>query len=846
MMKLLGCCRPPKVSALLSVLHRRFIFSLAAVALLSSKLAHVYCHVSALPALHLLLWGSSFYLQDTLLLLLLYSLLGYSMAATMVVSFFSCVLVVLANIYLNVMVMTGAELEWRNVALASDSGSWGVLAEGLVSGAMILGGLVMTAFVSQALCFAIAAVAADNIKWAVLAVLNRIPACRSLLKRKDIKTGTYGYSQVRQKDVESWNDSESDDEAADAGTVLVRTTAAAKLLYFAVGMSLMTQFLSMLLRPSDSSLIYMSWTLPLMPFIDLGGSYSSFAGTIVSSQETNGTLFNATALRPPLELSWLPKDGTPLAGFEDWYEESKEHYLADADPLKISNLDDSLLSELRNINMRDVSIRHVLLIKLESTRKDVFPVKKSGIAYQRLANLTANHSLTDFGESFVDNLTPTANFLTGDYDNGFDHSNNKKEEKKRGGINANNAHTTSTYTLKSLAGTHCGISPLAADFNQEYWYHIYQPCLPHIFSALNSIDHSEDSSANGPDDFKSHKWKSQFAMSVTKTYDKQDKLMPMLGFLDENIITSEYLRDAPKFGKVDFPDINYFGMQEPILEDYIRDTFVMAKEKNERVFLSHLTSTTHHSFKLPEGEKTVDLTDDEDWTVLSDYLNAIGYVDRWLAKILGILDEQGVADETLVVLVGDHGLSVAERGSYTPYSNPNVGNYHVPLVVSHPKLPAITIDDAVHSAQILPTILDLLIETKSLSESETRAARDLVRNYEGQSLIRPQRKAAPNGIGSWQFTVMNPGGSTIAVRDARQPEWRLIVPFSGHYEWRFTDLSENPFEIKPPTVSFELPSLMKALGAANGTTTDKAKWVEEAAVVVDWWVKENYRRWRYV
>ncbi|KAF3060623.1 hypothetical protein CFAM422_010892 [Trichoderma lentiforme] len=56
------------------------------------------------------------------------------------------------------------------------------------------------------------------------------------------------------------------------------------------------------------------------------------------------------------------------------------------------------------------------------------------------------------------------------------------------------------------------------------------------------------------------------------------------------------------------------------------------------------------------------------------------------------------------------------------------------------KLPPINIDDPVSSIQILPTILDLLIETKSLSLSEARAAHDMVQKYEVQSLMRPLQK----------------------------------------------------------------------------------------------------------
>lgn len=65
-------------------------------------------------------------------------------------------------------------------------------------------------------------------------------------------------------------------------------------------------------------------------------------------------------------------------------------------------------------------------------------------------------------------------------------------------------------------------------------------------------------------------------------------------------------------------------------------------------------------------------------------------------------------------------------------------------MLSHPALPPVDVDDAVVSLQIVPTVLDLLAETESLSPGARAAALDLARNYEGQSLLRPLCKASPS------------------------------------------------------------------------------------------------------
>ncbi|KND92034.1 Lipoteichoic acid synthase-like YvgJ, partial [Tolypocladium ophioglossoides CBS 100239] len=833
------------------LVNRRFAFTIAAVAVLAAKVVHVFAHLNAIQTADLLHWGISFFAQDSALLLVLRLLVDghpglfamarwLGVAATIVASAMVSLLLLLATISISFFITAGSELQWRNIAMAGDSSSWRMMLTGLLSCVLVFATFLVMAGVLQALCYAVAGIALDILKWPVTYLISKLSAWR-----QRVPLGAK-YEHLPQQDLAGLKeDGRASEEYWDCSDDPSLATSRTRiLLYVLVGILLLAQVVCTLFRPADSSLIYMSWTLPLMPWVDFAHSKPTLASLLAFSSSVNGSLENHTALAEPIMLPWLPMD-TPLAGFEDWYDAEKDHYSAAADPLKLSNLDDDLLPAFRDIKLADVSIRHVMLVKLESTRKDIFPIKRDGIIWERLASTFKNNSLPEEAQKMLASLTPTAKFLTGDHDDGFEDSGLANgQRKRRGGINVNNAYTTSTYTLKSLVGTLCGLSPLAADFNVDQAHHIYQPCLAHIVEAFNHLDHESDDKPT-KNNYTSFKWKSSFMQSVTDRYDKQDRLMPLMGYAKEHerMVDWWYLKGSPKFGPVNLTDVNYYGMPEVAVEDYIRDAFAVAKQTNERVFLSHMTSTTHHAFGIPEDEKYVPLTDDKEWDDLSHYLNAVGYVDRWLGKILDILDSEGVANETLLILVGDHGLSIAERGTITPYSNPHVANYHVPLVISHPKLPQIDINDAVTSLQILPTILDLLIETGSLSKSDSQAARDLLRNYEGQSLLRPLHKfSEETGQGDWQFTVMNPGGSSLAVRDARQPNWRLIVPVFGNYEWRFTDLVTDPHE-KNATLSFDFDKLLEILKSDHGA--EAASWAEEAAVVTRWWANENYKRWRY-
>ncbi|GJN69696.1 hypothetical protein PLICBS_003746 [Purpureocillium lilacinum] len=811
---------------------RSFVFSLAAVSTIGAKAVHIYAHHTALNASDLLFWGSSFFTQDTAFLLFLRLLLDDRSFSTrrwlrvIAVTLATVVAIItysLASTNISFFAVAGSEVHWRNIGFVGDKSSRKVLLSGLASSIIVGVALIALSSIVQDYLFSVAGLAQNIVAW---------PFARLgfLVRRCLPDSPKYTYLQHRDDDDDP--DLELKGELDHESGNLPSNSRWAKIV---VGAAVILQVLSSIIRPEESSLVFLSWTMVLLPWVDFAHSSPSLAGLLpFYGNGINRHWDDRTALTKPPPFSWLPQEG-PVAGFEDWYAPNSEHYNAAQDPLKISNLEDYLLPQLRE-KLAGISIRHVLLLKLESTRKDVFPIKKNGFIWNKFAGTFPDKKLPKKAEERLATLTQTANFLTGDYNDGFAH----KDKKRRGGINFNNAYTTATYTLKSMTGTLCGITPLVADFNVEYQNHIYQPCLPHILDVFNKLG-----GTNSTDDFTSLKWRSSMVQSITDTYDKQREQMPFLGYTPENFIYKEYLQsDAAKFGAVKLPEINYYGMAEVAIEDYIRDAFVMARERNERIFLSHFTSTTHHPFAIPEEEEYVELSNDG-LGDLSHYVNSVGYVDRWLNRILGILDEQHVANETLVILVGDHGISVAENNGVTPYFNPNIGNFHVPLVISHPDLPHIDIDDAVESLQILPTILDVLLETGSLSHAQSRAAEDLIRNYEGQSLIRPLRKVSDEQSGShgyWQFTVMNPGRAMLAVRDARDSNRRLVVPVVENVEWRYTDLGPDPHE-EDATVAFDFFSCLQKIKEKHGI--EASKWAEEAAFMARWWVEENRKRYRF-
>ena len=207
-----------------------------------------------------------------------------------------------------------------------------------------------------------------------------------------------------------------------------------------------------------------------------------------------------------------------------------------------------------------------------------------------------------------------------------------------------------------------------------------------------------------------------------------------------------------------------------------------------------------------------------------------------------LLSDKGIANETLVVLVGDHGQAFPEDAPASgTYQNSHISNFHIPLVFHHPLLPRMQITANTTSLSIIPTILDLLVQTRSLNDKDADVASDLMNEYEGQSLIRPY-KATHNGRQAWNFNLINPGGEILSVGSAAVP-YRLILPLIDDFDYKFINPAEDPEE-KANIVEWEVEMLVEHVRHVHGDHA--AQWVTEAEQVGRWWVAERMRLWDYL
>jgi arylsulfatase A-like enzyme len=341
-----------------------------------------------------------------------------------------------------------------------------------------------------------------------------------------------------------------------------------------------------------------------------------------------------------------------------------------------------------------------------------------------------------------------------------------------------------------------------------------------------------------------------------------------MGFEDK--VVSETL-DQARPGSKYAPkgqEINYFGYAETELKPYVQDLFEEAAQKKTRIFLSHVTSTTHHPWTTPEDFKMEFYMGEEgtvDHDPMNNYLNTQRFVDDWLGDIMTMLDETGIANSTLVVVVGDHGQAFGEDNEDITgtYENGHISNFRVPLVFRHPHMPRIDITANATSISIIPTILDLLVQSGSLDARDSEIASSLLPEYQGQSLIRPFVPAIGKSTNSrskdahsprpihkhqdshiqrvWNLGLINAGGSMVSVTSADTP-YRLILPIREGFEYVFTHLDEDPGELHPMK-TWTLSELVGEVSSKFGE--DPASWLEDAEQVGKWYVNEQRRIWGY-
>lgn len=115
---------------------------------------------------------------------------------------------------------------------------------------------------------------------------------------------------------------------------------------------------------------------------------------------------------------------------------------------------------------------------------------------------------------------------------------------------------------------------------------------------------------------------------------------------------------------------------------------------------------THAPYVVPE-EYVLEFGDESD--PVARYRAGISYVDDQLDRLVEQLTERELLEGTLLVVMADHGESLGEHEIYYDHHGLYDESIHVPMVLSHPDLPAgKRVNEFVQHVDLHPTILDFV------------------------------------------------------------------------------------------------------------------------------------------
>ncbi|HEV7516152.1 MAG TPA: sulfatase-like hydrolase/transferase, partial [Thermoanaerobaculia bacterium] len=151
------------------------------------------------------------------------------------------------------------------------------------------------------------------------------------------------------------------------------------------------------------------------------------------------------------------------------------------------------------------------------------------------------------------------------------------------------------------------------------------------------------------------------------------------------------------------------------------------------------------------------------------YDEAVSHLDEQLGRLFAVLKETGLAERTVVVLLGDNGYMMGERGIGGPGSGsdgkqvPYESSLRVPFVLWGPGLPKALVSDLpVSSMDLPPTLLSLA----GLPVPDSWPGRDLVAALAGKLAIR-------EAFAEWSDEESEKFGR-LAFRAVRTPTHKLI------------------------------------------------------------------------
>lgn len=247
------------------------------------------------------------------------------------------------------------------------------------------------------------------------------------------------------------------------------------------------------------------------------------------------------------------------------------------------------------------------------------------------------------------------------------------------------------------------------------------------------------------------------------------------------------------------------------------------------------------------------LTEEQEQRVRDLYDSAIFYEGELIAEAVEALDKKGVADQTILVIVSDHGELLGEHDMFTHNRSLAEQLLSVPLVIRYtPRIPrGMRVSTPVTTSALMPTILDMV----GLPVPDSVQTRSFAPLFEGNvsASISPLLSESFRDKGemlSKEFKSRDVFDRlNVRYRSLEEDGWKLITDSEG-YRWLFRP-REDPEEMRNliddyPDVAERLSGILDVLVQTYGLIELDADSIDGGKVNLDPAAKERLRALGYI
>jgi iduronate 2-sulfatase len=188
------------------------------------------------------------------------------------------------------------------------------------------------------------------------------------------------------------------------------------------------------------------------------------------------------------------------------------------------------------------------------------------------------------------------------------------------------------------------------------------------------------------------------------------------------------------------------------------------------------------------------LNDEQARALIHGYHAAVSYVDAQIGRVLDELDRLGLAQNTIIVLWGDHGWHLGDHGMWSKHTNYEEAT-HIPLLIAAPGVtkPGTRTQALVETVDLYPTLAELagLPKPKVPQLLDGQSLVPVLKNPSGKSKEAIFHVFPRNRRGDGEIL-----GRAVRTERYRLVEWKKPGAASDTADLELYDYQADPMETK--------------------------------------------------